>query len=135
MSTTLCDVHVGIIRKCGYSSLEEWLADPKNSYIGRGNVYRINGKSYPEKGSIWANPYKSDKPNQVRDGNLETVLIKYWNYITKKIVDENLFEELRKLKGKNLGCWCAGDRTILCGEQNWTCHGQILLYLINYYFP
>lgn len=101
-----------------------------NVYIGRRGIILINSRRFPEENSIWANPFKVGK-----DGDLQEVLNKYYDYITKKIINENLFEELRKLKNKNLGCWCVGNQSIGTSNPPWICHGQILIYLVNYYFP
>ena len=43
------------------------------------------------------------------------------NYIRKKIIEDNLIEELLDLESKNLGCWCAPNR----------CHGDVLVKLIE----
>lgn len=130
MSTCLCDVHVDFIRPYRYNNLGEWMSDQRNTYIGRRGIILINSRRFPEKDSIWHNPFKVDK-----DGDLQTVLNKYYEYITAKIIRENLFEELFKLKGKCLGCWCVGKDIVRLSNPPWKCHGQILLYLINYYFP
>ena len=126
----LCDVHVQHIRRCGYSNLEDWINNPNNVYIGRKGILIINSRRFPEKDSIWANPYKVGK-----DGDLQEVLNKYYEYIAKKIVDENLFDELKGLKGKYLGCWCVGNSIVNNQSPPWICHGQILLYLVNYFYP
>lgn len=131
MTTCLCDVHVDNIRPYGYNNLREWMSDSRNVYIGRRGVILLNSRRFPEENSLWHNPYKVGK-----DGDLKQVLNMYYEYITRKIRDENLYEELRKLKGKCLGCWCVG-RNILKNNDTCEimCHGQLLMYLINYYFP
>ena len=50
----------------------------------------------------------------------ENCLIEYEEYIREKIKKEGI-EELKKLKGKVLGCWCKPEK----------CHGDILLKLIE----
>lgn len=138
MQTCLCDVHVNFIRQQSFGrvdNLKQWCSDPNNIYIGRGGILILDGKRYPETASLWANPFK------VKTGDeLGNILNQYYLYITEKIIRENLFEELRKLKGKKLGCWCVGSNIVTVSLPQvtgipWTCHGQILLYLINYYFP
>jgi len=47
----------------------------------------------------------------------------YEIYIKEKLKDENFKNELLKLQGKNLGCWCFPE----------PCHGDILLDLIQKY--
>lgn len=99
-----------------FENLKEWIKDANNVYIGRKGIVFIDKKRFPQQDSIWANPFKKD-----RDGTLDEILEKYEIYIRKKINDENLKDELMKLKGKNLGCWCKPNK----------CHGDILLKLIN----
>ena len=138
MQTCLCDIHVKFIREQSFGScnnLRDWCLNPNNVYIGRAGILILDGKRYPESASIWANPYKVKV-----EGELGSVLNQYFNYITERIIKENLFEELRKLKGKKLGCWCVGSNIITVSDPRITgmpciCHGQILLYLIQYYFP
>lgn len=128
--TTLCDVHCEFIRKNGIHDLEQWCFDSNNVYIGRKGILIINGKRFPQHDSFWANPFKVDK-----DGDLKTVLYKYYDYITNKINNDNsVVYELAKLKGKNLGCWCVGNNVVKNSPpETWICHGQILLFLIDYY--
>lgn len=138
MNTCLCDVHVKFIKNnkfCKYNNLKDWCSDSNNVYIGRCNILTIDGKRYPEESSIWANPFIPENNSEI-----EKVLNQYCDYITKKIIKENLFDELKKLKGKKLGCWCIGSNIVtVTNPKNtdipWICHGQILLYLINFYFP
>jgi hypothetical protein len=102
-----------------YNDLEEWTKDDNNVYIGRGGVVFVKGKRFPPKASIFCNPFIIDK-----DGNREEVLIKYEEYIRERLKAGNdpIFkEELMKLKGKNLGCWCKPEK----------CHGDILLKFIR----
>lgn len=106
-----------------YKNLIEWLSDPNNVYIGRGNIIEIDGKKYPQESSIWANPFKP-KEHIGKD-----VLQLYSEYIINKIEKENLVNELLSLKGKNLGCWCINTDNY----DNIVCHGQILLMLIDHY--
>ncbi len=105
-----------------YNNLEEWTKDDNNVYIGRGGIVFIKGKRFPPKASIFCNPFVIDK-----DGNREEVLIKYEEYIREKLKgaeagkDPIFKDELMKLKGKNLGCWCKPEK----------CHGDILLKFIR----
>lgn len=102
-----------------YDNLREWMEDKNNVYIGRKGIVFIDGKRYPEKSSIFCNPYKISK-----DVSREEVIEKYKSYIMEKIENDKTFlKKLKRLKGKNLGCWCAPKK----------CHGDILLDLINSY--
>jgi hypothetical protein len=116
--TIVVNVKVKYLRP-RYQNLKEWMADPQNVYIARGGIVFIDGERFPKQASLWHNPFK------VAEGR-QTCLDRYREYITKKIVAENLVPELLKLKGKNLGCWCKGEGA---------CHGDILVELIDFYSP
>jgi hypothetical protein len=100
-----------------YANLKEWMNDPENVYIGRAGIVFIDGCRFPKKNSIWSNPFKiNDKSSR------KQVLRKYEIYLRNLLDnDENLVNELKKLRGKNLGCWCYPEM----------CHGNILLKLIE----
>lgn len=116
MATKVVNVKVAYIRP-QYNNLKEWMSDPNNVYIGRGRIVFIDGERYPPHDSPFANPYKVGK-----DGTREEVIAKYVAYMTAKIESSPLlYEQLRSMKGKNLGCWCAPD----------SCHGDILAYWID----
>jgi len=102
-----------------YNNLKEWMEDENNIYIGRGGVVFIDKKRFPTQSSQFANPYKIGK-----DGTRDEVINKYKNYIKNKVEEDDLFKnELMRLKGKNLGCWCYPEM----------CHGNVLLELIELY--
>lgn len=115
----VCNVKVKCIRP-SYNDLREWMLNPNNVYIGRKGVLILDGNRFPENNSLWANPFKIDK---TKDAETERnrVLEAYHHYIIQKIEKENLFTELEKLRGKNLGCWCAPQK----------CHGDILKHLLS----
>lgn len=117
--TQVVNVSVKNIRP-EYSNLHQWILDKDNNiYIGRSRVVFIDGIRYPFENSIWSNPYKINDTQ-----SREQVLELYYEYIKKKIEKEpTLIDELIKLKGKKLGCWCKPDK----------CHGDILLDLIKQY--
>jgi hypothetical protein len=100
-----------------YKNLEEWMKNDNNVYIGRAGVVFVNNVRCPKKASEFANPYRIGK-----DGTRDEVLEKYRIYIENRLkTDENLLNELKKLEGKNLGCWCSPDK----------CHGDILLEILT----
>lgn len=102
-----------------YNNLREWMDDPNNIYIGRAGIVFIDNKRFPKTSSKFANPYKIGK-----DGTRDQVIQKYKIYIKEKLQNDiALREELIKLKGKNLGCWCFPE----------PCHGNVLLELIDKY--
>lgn len=117
--TQVVNVSVGKIRP-KYNNLSEWMKNKdEHVYIGRKGVVFINGVRFPLYNSIWANPYKINK-----DQSREEVLQLYMEYIEEKLKsDNNLVNELLKLKGKKLGCWCKPE----------CCHGDILIELIKKY--
>lgn len=112
---SVVNVRVAFIRP-EFRDLEDWCKTKNNIYIGRGGILIINGRRYPEKDSVWANPFKLE-----RDGTRDEVLEKYIRDRLEK--EPKLREELIKLKGKKLGCWCYPER----------CHGDVLLKLIQEY--
>ena len=99
IETKIVNVKVQHIRP-KYTNLKDWMEDENNIYIGRSGIVFIDGKRFPKKPSIWANPFK------VENNRNETVLSPYEKYIRNKIENEYGVEELLKLKGKTLGCWC-----------------------------
>lgn len=108
-----------------YNDLKVWREECSDGvYIGRqGPVFVIledgSKERYPKKSSIWANPFKITDKAKVDKMLCE----EYGPYIVKKIKDENLFSELMKLDGKQLGCWCLPEHS---------CHGEVLQFLILY---
>lgn len=119
MSVKNCKVEY--IRKEGYTNLERWCQDPSNVYVGRAGVVFIekNGtkERFPKTASPFCNPFKVGK-----DGTRDEVIEKFRSYIKAKLNgDPGLEGELRAMKGKNLGCWCAPE----------PCHANVLLEIIN----
>ncbi len=116
MEDLIKNVKVANIRP-KYENLQSWCEDENNVYIGRRGVVFIDNKRYPQNDSIWCNPYKIGK-----DGDRDEVIAKYEIYIRNKLEKEPMMkEELKKLKNKNLGCWCSPDK----------CHGDVLLKILN----
>ncbi len=73
--------------------------------------------------SKWSNPFIIGV-----DGNRKQVIEKYRQWITQTKV--LLLWQLDELKGKTLGCWCKSPK-----HPNRPCHGDVLLELIEKYFP
>lgn len=116
MTTSVVNVKVAFIRP-SYKDLSTWCQDPNNVYIGRGGVVFVDGVRYPKKDSVWANPYKISSTM-----NREQVIAAYETYIRAKLTaSPELQAELKALKGKNLGCWCAPE----------PCHGDVLKKLLD----
>jgi len=96
-------------------TLETWMKNPKNVYVGRpGRIFIGTGPSkkiFHYKGSKFANPFVvGTKDYQY---TLEDSLELYKQYLIKtKLVDQ-----LEELRGKNLGCFC---------NQKGDCHAKIL---------
>lgn len=76
------------------------------------------GRAMPGKaGSLFANPFKIGA-----DGTREEVIEKYETWLRERLNEEpDLVEELLKLDGKILGCWCAPKK----------CHGDVIVKLIR----
>jgi hypothetical protein len=68
--------------------------------------------------SLFGNPFSIGK-----DGDRKHVIGKFGAYFYKRIMtDKNFYNEVQKLKGKVLGCWCKPKE----------CHGDIIaIYLEN----
>ena len=113
------NVKVKFIRPLGYHNLKEWIADPKNTYIGRSGVVFVDKERFPKQSSVFANPYKISK-----HGSREDVVKRYESYIREKLEkDSDLQKKLLELDGQTLGCWCHPE----------ACHGDVLLRLIDEY--
>ena len=108
IETKVVNVKVKFIRP-KYKDLEEWMKDPNHVYIGRAGAVFIKGTRFPRKGSNWGNPFT------VKQHGYENCLVLYEEWLRSKIEAEGT-EFLKKLKGKQLGCWCKPER----------CHGDIL---------
>ena len=109
-----------------YKNLREWIEDPNNVYIGRKGIVFVEtdqGKErFPKQDSIWANPFKLKKGATKKDRLLS--IKAYKKYIVEKLEKgEITYAQLKKLKGKNLGCWCKGDYN--------ECHGDVLVELLE----
>jgi hypothetical protein len=102
-------------------TLEIWMDDPDNVYVGRpGRVFIGSGddkKIFHYPGSKFANPFSLKKGY-----NLVTSLEKYRKHLTEKGLDDP--DALKELKGKTLGCFC--DQS----EHN-PCHAKILRDLVR----
>lgn len=115
MKTNVTNVKVNNIRP-KYKNLKDWCKDSNNVYVGRKGVVFVDGKRFPLESSIWANPFKITK-----EVNRKESIVLFEKYIRNKIINENLTEELKKLKGKTLGCWCKPEE----------CHADVLVLLID----
>lgn len=122
MTTKVVSVRVKEIRPA-YPDLKAWCANPTNCYIGRGRI--VDHYTYPPTDSVWANPFK--------DSDRAECLAKYETHLRQLLAQPGMLDELGKLKGKNLGCWCRdGPNKNIPG---WWCHGDVLVTYINHYFP
>lgn len=125
METTVVNVKVKYIRP-KYNDLQEWAEDPNNVYIGRKGIVFVerNGMKYryPPCDSKWANPFKIDKSAIDQEAARQEVINNYILHMNKQLQEGRItVNELRALKGKNLGCWCKEP------GKNISCHGDILL--------
>lgn len=116
MSTNVVNVKVAHIRP-KYQNLKEWMDDKNNCYIGRAGIVFVDKVRWPKESSKFANPFKVDK-----DGTRDEVIAKYEQYLLELLKkDTTLIDELKSMKGKNLGCWCKPE----------ACHGDVLARIID----
>lgn len=90
------------------------------TYIGR----KLTMGGWKLKDSKWGNPFKVGK-----DGTLEEVVTKYYNYIK----NSNLVNDIKELRGETLGCFCdivEKDRGFYTRITEPKCHGEVLLRLL-----
>lgn len=113
-STTTQCLKVGSLRKetgDPEMTLEKWVKDPNNVYVGRHIRIFIgsgsNKRIFHLKGSKFGNPYT------LKDYTLEESLRLYDEYLHSS----GLINEIKELQGKNLGCFC---------DQRGDCHAKIL---------
>ena len=108
-----------------YNTIQEWMNHPNHEYIGRRGIVFINKERFPKQDSIWANPFKIG-----HDVTRDDVLYKYEKLLRDKLYTNDVNkadaattykEDLLKLDGKILGCWCKPE----------PCHGDVLLKLIE----
>lgn len=129
MSTTLVNVKVAHIRKCGYHDLMEWMADKNNFYIGRpGIVFVQNGDAKtrwplannPDTfGFCFCNKHKVERVEAVR---------LFEKDLDEMLKDPKIMEQFKTLKGKRIGCWCVEkERTEPCDSADDLCHGDVIL--------
>ena len=85
-------------------------------YIGRPSVF---GNPFSHKEGTLAK-YKVD--------TVEEAIEKYREYILNS---PRLLERLPELKGKILGCWCAGKIPLTTEDKPFKCHGQVLMELVE----
>lgn len=115
MPTTLVNVKVENIRPA-FLDLRAWCSSSKHVYIGRRGVVFIDRVRFPDRDSVWANPFKVGKRC-----SREESIAKYEAYIRGWLAkEEGLRADLRALRGKVLGCWC----------KPLACHGNVLLRLL-----
>lgn len=121
---SLIDCHVKNLRSLNIANIQEFLKDPNNVYIGRHNRIMCNSQMIYIHESPFSNPFKVGK-----DGDLKTVLTKYYQYMQEKLRnDPELRKKLVEISGKRWGCWCVNSQN--CFE-NVVCHGQILGQLLK----
>lgn len=105
-------------------TLETWMANPNNVYVGRvGRIFIGTGDDkyiFHYKGSKFANPYKVGK----KEG--EYTLAESIELYKQYLIDNNLVNKAKKeLQGKNLGCFCSQS-----GGRD-TCHAKVLSEIAN----
>jgi hypothetical protein len=85
------------------------------------NVRKAKFDVYIGRPGPFGNPYKIGKR-----ANREEVLVAFSVYFERRVNREQWFrQEVEKLKGKVLGCYCAGDAPLTAKDPH-VCHGQII---------
>lgn len=119
VTTSVC-VKVANLRKLGYSSLEDWMRQPRHLYVGRnGRVFITeNGarRVFCYGRSKWANPYV------VGEGPRKYTREQSVTLYHVHLYDSGLIAELEELHGLVLGCFC---------DANEPCHARLLVNLIR----
>ncbi|KJE92242.1 hypothetical protein CAOG_08679 [Capsaspora owczarzaki ATCC 30864] len=97
---------MGTIGTATYPTIETWLADPSNAYVGR--------KTYVTPHTPFGNPFKVNHEGE-RARRIEM-------YREHLLTTPGLLELAKaELRGKNLGCWC----------HPLACHSDVLMELVN----
>lgn len=113
-------VKVDVLRKEGYSSLQEWMQCQDNVYVGRRGrvfIHEDGGKRlYHYSASKWHNPYKVSK-----ECDLDTALELYQQHLCNMLQEPAHLQEFLLLKGKTLGCWCKPGK----------CHADVILSVLE----
>jgi hypothetical protein len=115
---TIVSAKVKYLRTIGYDSLEDWLKNPDNLYLGRKGrvwIHSDNDKKvfyYPD--SIYGNPFKLSDFKST-----EECLESYKNHVINTPL---LYQNLDSLKNKNIACFCDIDKP---------CHIKVLLFLLK----
>lgn len=85
---------------------------------------------YIGRGSQWGNPFTHKSGTQANwvVKTREEAIEKYVEWLHKQ---DKLLIDLPLLKGKTLGCWCAGKQILTCDDKPYICHGQVLAELAD----
>jgi len=79
--------------------------------------------------SEWGNPYshKDGTIAQFKVATREEAIEKYEEYLRS---NSHLMGKIECLRGKILGCWCAGKEPLTQNDTPFKCHGQIILKIL-----
>lgn len=136
MLTTLVNVKVAHIRKCGYNDLMEWMADKNNFYIGRPGIVFVQNGDSKTRWPLINNPDTfnfcfCNRHKVVAKATIEERIkaIKLFEKdLDEMLKDPNITEQFKSLKGKHIGCWCVEkERTEPFDSSNDLCHGDVIL--------
>jgi hypothetical protein len=92
------------------------MREPYDVYIGRPGKF---GNPFTHKDGTRA---------QVKVASREEAVEKYRDYALN---NKEIMDSLHELKGKVLGCWCAGPDGLTTSDVPFRCHGQVLLQLLE----
>lgn len=89
------------------------------------NKYKEPFDIYIGRGSLWGNPYthlKTKTKAEYKVDTREQSIEMFEKYLRERLVNEpSLMDELMKLKGKTLGCFCKPK----------SCHGDVISKLVE----
>lgn len=87
--------------------------------MSRTTVVNLNKEDYDfyiGRGSLLGNPYEIDK-----DGTRNEVIARYRVWFRHLLKSQMFKQELLKVRGKKLGCFCSPQR----------CHGEVIAEFVN----
>lgn len=128
-------VKVSELRKIGYVSLEDWMNDDNNVYVGRkGRIFiteeivddETNEKKkerryFGYEGSVYQNPFNLKKYS------LRRSLRKYRRHLIRKIRSKEI--SISELQGKTIGCFCKMSHN----SDELDCHTKIIYEVYKKY--
>jgi hypothetical protein len=126
--TKVVNLKISNLRKMGYSSFKDWIADEKNVYLGPAKIDFGNREvKFTDEDSIWWNDkfYEATEKGTSRGDFVKSkkeLQKGYEKYIRNRIDKYPQKYNLESLRGKNLGVWDPNPNLS---------HGAVLIRLLN----